>query len=166
MNTPTLNTISVDDFKAAMRKLTASVTLVTTNGNDGKDGLTATAITSLSDTPPSIIVCVNKGSSAHERILNNKTFNVHILNDTQDDLSNCFAGFTGKHGEDKFNEGNWEVNNSNITLKGALVNMECSLQECHDGFTHHIFVGVIKKVQLSSEDKPLLYGEGKYTTTK
>ncbi|ANQ48328.2 flavin reductase family protein [Flammeovirga sp. MY04] len=166
MNTTTLNRISSDEFKAAMRKLTASVTLVTTNGANGKDGLTATAVTSLSDTPPSLIVCVNKSSSAHQKIIDNKVFNVHILSDEQEQLSNCFAGFTGKHGEDKFVEGNWQIDESSIKLEGALVNMECELSEYHDGFTHHIFIGVIRKVEIGQSTKPLLYGEGKYTSTK
>lgn len=155
-------------FKDAMRHLTATVTLVCTDGEKGINGMTATAVTSLSDTPPSLLVSVNKNGDIHDQIVGNKKFSVHLLNEEMAEISNCFAGYKGLHGAEKFQFGEWE-NISNLkVLHGALANIDCELVEHFDGFTHSIFVGEIKKIEITDNKvhKPLLYGQGQYTTTK
>ncbi len=53
------------DFRKAMRHCAGAVALVTVGREDGgRTGLTATAVCSLSDDPPSLLVCVNRNASA------------------------------------------------------------------------------------------------------
>ncbi|MBB6460840.1 flavin reductase family protein [Flammeovirga kamogawensis] len=165
MQTKTMDTTL---FKAAMRHLTATVTVVSTNGVAGKNGITATAVSSLSDTPPSLVVCVNKKSDFHDQVTKNKVFSVHILSEEMTEISNCFAGYKGLQGEDKFSMGEWTLENNFYNLNKALVNIHCELAESHNGFSHSIFVGKMIDIELNeeNEDKPLLYGQGNYTTIK
>ncbi|WP_281614245.1 flavin reductase family protein [Flammeovirga sp. SubArs3] len=154
-------------FKAAMRRITSTVTIVTSEGISGKEGLTATAVTSLSDTPPSLLVCVNKQSKAHDVILRNKTFSIHLLNEHQETVSNTFAGYTDRQGDDKFSIVEWADQGQYKSMEGALATIHCKLIEAHNGFTHNILIGEITEITLSDEnDKPLLYGNGKYTSIK
>lgn len=155
-------------FKDAMRHLTATVNVVTTKGEAGVNGITATAVTSLSDTPPSLLISVNKKSDFHQQVVKNKKFSVHILQEEMAEISNCFAGYKGLHGEEKFTVGHWESNENYFSLKGALATIDCVLKEDFDGYTHSIFIGEMINVEIHENEyeKPLLYGHGQYTTIK
>ncbi len=50
-------------FRDAMASLGAAVNIVTTDGTEGRCGITATAVCSVTDTPPTLMVCVNRNSA-------------------------------------------------------------------------------------------------------
>ena len=50
-------------FRDAMSSLSAAVNVVTTEGEAGRCGITATAVCSVTDTPPSVMVCINANSA-------------------------------------------------------------------------------------------------------
>lgn len=50
-------------FRDAMASLAAAVNIVTTAGHAGRCGITATAVCSVTDTPPSVMVCINANSA-------------------------------------------------------------------------------------------------------
>ena len=52
-------------FREAMRRLAGTVTVVTVDNNGERHGTTATAVTSLSMSPPSLLVCFNRDSRLH-----------------------------------------------------------------------------------------------------
>ena len=51
-------------FRDAMSRLGAAVHVVTTAGAGGKSGFTATAVCSVSDTPATLLVCLNRRSNS------------------------------------------------------------------------------------------------------
>ena len=53
-------TISGEDFKLAMRRLAGGVSIISGAGPDGPLGVTATAVTSLTAEPPSVLCCLNR----------------------------------------------------------------------------------------------------------
>src|ERR1700719_4682148 len=52
--------ISREDFRLAMRRLAGGVSIISGAGPDGPLGVTATAVTSLTADPPSILCCLNR----------------------------------------------------------------------------------------------------------
>lgn len=50
-------------FRDAMASLSAAVNIVTTDGPAGRCGITATAVCSVTDTPPTLLVCINRNSA-------------------------------------------------------------------------------------------------------
>jgi hypothetical protein len=56
------------DYRDAMACLGAAVNIVTTDGNAGRAGFTASAICSVTDDPPTLLVCMNRGSSAYASV--------------------------------------------------------------------------------------------------
>src|SRR5262249_58489568 len=56
-------TVEPKIFREAMSRLGAAVHVVTTAGPAGKTGFTATAMCSVSDAPPTILVCINPKST-------------------------------------------------------------------------------------------------------
>ena len=59
-------------FRLAMRRFPAAVTIVTTRYQGEDVGMTATAVTSLSMDPPSLLLCVNRGNGFHTPIEENQ----------------------------------------------------------------------------------------------
>ena len=55
-------TVAPPVFREAMSRLGAAVHIVTTAGPAGMAGFTATAVCSVSDAPPMLLVCLNRKS--------------------------------------------------------------------------------------------------------
>src|SRR4030095_15723067 len=66
-------------FREAMSLYGAAVHVVTTDGPGGKTGITATAVSSVSDNPPTLLVCINRRSQAAPMLSMNGVFCVNTL---------------------------------------------------------------------------------------
>lgn len=73
------NTVSIDDFRKGMQCLASGVCIVTTGTGQTRNGFTATAVMSLSDKPPSLVVSVGRLNRSHDQILDAQKFAVNIL---------------------------------------------------------------------------------------
>src|SRR3546814_10591848 len=58
-----LDAIDAAAFKAALSNASTPVTVVATDGPFGRAGLTCSAVSSVCDTPPTILLCVNRQRS-------------------------------------------------------------------------------------------------------
>ena len=81
-------------FRDAMARLGAAVNVVPTDGPAGRGGFTASAVCSVTDDPPTLLVCMNRGSSLNETFKTNGVLCVNTLAASQEALSPLFAGFT------------------------------------------------------------------------
>ena len=54
--------VSRQEFRDAMARLGAAVNIITTDGAAGRGGITATAVCSVTDDPPTLLVCLNRTS--------------------------------------------------------------------------------------------------------
>jgi flavin reductase (DIM6/NTAB) family NADH-FMN oxidoreductase RutF len=156
-------TISLDEFKAGMRRLAAGVTLITTRGADGaRSGLTATAVCSLSAEPPTLLVCVNRRNGSHAAIRAAGVFAVNVLAVDDRQLADRFASPIPP--ESKFDDGLWHTAATGAPLlESALVAFDCTLSRAVDAGTHEILVGAIQAVRTrKTEVKPLLFAHGGY----
>ena len=61
--------IEATDFRNAMSLLTTAVNVITTEGIAGTHGFTASAVCSVTDTPPTLLVCMNQSSRSHEHFI-------------------------------------------------------------------------------------------------
>src|SRR5687768_1384429 len=96
------------DFRSAMAQLSASVNVITTNGPHGQVGITMTAVCSVSDAPPTLLVCVNRKSATRDVFVGNGRLCVNVLNSTHEDLAMHFAGATKVPMEQRFAWDIWE----------------------------------------------------------
>src|SRR5689334_5233015 len=91
--------VTAAEFKAAMSSFGAGVTVVTTRDPSGAPaGLTVTAFSSVSKTPPLCLVCIGHEADAYPVMKTAKTFAVNLLASTQAAIATRFA----THGIDKF----------------------------------------------------------------
>ncbi|WP_296583745.1 flavin reductase family protein [Xanthobacter sp.] len=150
--------VEAADFKAAMRALAASVTVITSRRGDQLNGMTATAVCSVSTAPPQILAVVNRETTSHGLIADSGTFAVNILAAHQQDLAGRFARkldepFEGvAHG--------WGETGCPLLAEAVAV-IECRLRERHHAGTHTIFVGEVIGVSCRGAE-PLLYFDGGY----
>ncbi|MGI9281004.1 MAG: flavin reductase family protein [Endozoicomonas sp.] len=154
------------DFKQAMQELAASVNVITTQHDESRNGLTATAVCSLSMEPTSMLVCIHKDVQALSEIRASGYFCINILSSEQQAISDVFAGRSGAKGEQRFLEtGSWTPSQSGTPmLDGALANVVCELQEINESGTHHICIGHVREVRLEQGSSPLIYAQQQYGT--
>src|SRR5260370_40056585 len=102
-----VRTIEPAAFREAMSRLGAAVHVITTAGPGGKAGATATAVCSVSDVPPTLLMCLNRRSQTNPAVVENGVFCVNTLGDSGAEIADIFAGRTGVTGSDRFATGEW-----------------------------------------------------------
>jgi cob(II)yrinic acid a,c-diamide reductase len=152
-----------ESYRALMRHQAGAVTVVAAGGEGARAGLTATAVCSLSDNPPTILVCVQRRSGAHDLIAKARCFSVNILSREQEDVSERFAGRRGLSGEERFAGLAWSTLETGApVLAGALASLDCELIDRHQFTTHSIFIGRVVDGVFRADAEPLLYFRGDY----
>lgn len=153
------NPFDAQHFKQAMRQCAGAVALVTVGAEHGKrTGLTVTSACSLSDNPPSLIVCVNRNASAHARIREEGAFAINFLHEDHALLALTFSGQKGVNGDDRFAFGQWTRGATGApVLMDAVAAFDCALAQEFETKTHSIFVGEVRHVSHSDGAAPLVY---------
>src|SRR6201993_3712786 len=93
-----VRTVEATTFREAMSRMGAAVHVVTTAGPAGKTGATATAVCSVSDAPPTLLMCLNRRSQTNPAVVENGVFCVNPLGDGGAEIADVFAGRTGVSG--------------------------------------------------------------------
>ena len=70
-------------FRQGMANLGAAVNVITTDGGAGQAGFTASAVCSVTDTPPTLLVCLNRSASVLETFKSNQLLCVNTLSSQQ-----------------------------------------------------------------------------------
>jgi flavin reductase (DIM6/NTAB) family NADH-FMN oxidoreductase RutF len=159
---PALRAITIDEFRRCFQLQVSTVTIVTTHDGERRAGLTATAVCSLMDSPPSLLVSLGRGSQSCPMILSSRRFAVNILQEDQAPVASVFARHAADAaaGEQKFREGGgWTEGPGGVPLlDGCLANLVCNVIESTTMKTHTVFFGLVTAVRFPSEGRPLLYG--------
>ncbi len=155
--------LASDQYRTLMREHAAAVAIVATGAASARVGLTATSVSSLSASPPQLLVCVGQTTQAHQAITDNGFFSVNFLSEPQHELAEVFAGRRGVSGSDRFKHATWtELSTGAPVLQDAIANLDCELQESHHFTTHSIFVGRVIAGRHDDSTTPLLYFRGQY----
>ncbi|MER9316251.1 flavin reductase family protein [Mesorhizobium sp. M0659] len=157
-----LTIVGDDRFKAGMRKLVAGVTVVTTASNGRSTGMTATAVSSLSASPPSLLVCANQAGSFAAIIREGSPFCVNLLAADQVALAKAFGG--GGGGEKSFNEPEWLQDEDGVPyLPRARARFHCTAFQIVPVATHLIVAGLVRRVEVEpSSAEALAYSDGNF----
>jgi flavin reductase (DIM6/NTAB) family NADH-FMN oxidoreductase RutF len=155
--------MDTESYRALMRHQAGAVTVIAAGTAGHRAGLTATAFSSLSDDPPTILACVNQKSDAHAVIESTKAFSVNILASDQQDVAERFAGKDGRKGEQRFAGQDWlTLATGAPILAQALASLDCELLDAHSFATHSIFIGRVAGGKVRAEAQPLLYFRNDY----
>ena len=148
-------------FRDAMRRLAGSVTVVTVAHNGERHGTTATAVTSLSMAPPSLLVCFNRDSRLHGLLSAAESFCVNLLHTENVAVSKLFSSPVTS--AERFASGKWHDDASGGPyLEGAQSSIQCAKEQQIDYGSHTIFIGRVLLVRNREEISPLIYCNGAY----
>jgi flavin reductase (DIM6/NTAB) family NADH-FMN oxidoreductase RutF len=144
--------------KLIMSRFASGVTVVTTGTKERLYGMTASAVASLSLSPPLLLVAVDKGAQMHGYLREHRYFAINILSEEQEAISRRFAQRGPKESADLNLSA--AVTGAPV-LADALAYADCRLHEILPGGDHDIFIGEIVGGD-SREGRPLLYFGGQY----
>ncbi|MGS0707914.1 flavin reductase [Acinetobacter sp. ANC 3781] len=148
--------IEATDFRNAMSQLTTAVNVITTAGASGVHGFTASAVCSVTDTPPTLLVCMNQVSRSHAHFIENKILSVNVLGAQHKPISNAFASKLSS--EERFKHGSWTTLETGApVLADALVSFDCEIEQIQDVGTHSIFICRVVAIKQSQQNESLVY---------
>lgn len=150
-----------DRFRGAMRRLAGTVTIVTVKSGSERHGTTATAVTSVSMDPPSMLVCINRDSRLHAYMVKEDRFCVNMLHADNLEASRLFASPVSA--EQRFAAGDWRLDDDGAPWLGdAQANVFCRKDRMIDYGSHTIFIGRVEAVVTRDDIQPLIYKDGAY----
>ena len=146
------------DYRNAMARLGAAVSVITTTGPSGDAGFTASAVCSVTDDPPTLLVCMNRDSSLHDTFRDNQVLCVNTLAAEQQALSPLFAGFTDAPMPDWFGAAAWtRLATGAPVLAGAVVSFDCRVAQVVGVGTHSVFFCEVQAIQSGPAHEGLIY---------
>lgn len=149
-----------DGFKAAMRRVASTVNVISICVDGQPMGITATAMSSLSMDPPSLLICINRSATMHRSMEDVSHFCVNVLHRDQQDIAQMFAD-RRQHAL-RFASG-WEMDCARPPrLLDAQAALLCRRIDHHRFGTHSIFIGVVEEVKVREDVRPLVYLNGAY----
>nr|WP_245420124.1 flavin reductase [Ferranicluibacter rubi] len=144
-----------------MAKLGAAVNIITTDGPGGRTGFAATAVCSVTDDPPTLLVCLNRSASVYDAVTTNKVLCVNTLNAGHQPLSHLFGGKTPA--AERFATADWSVLTTGApALDDALVSFDCVIENTVSQGTHDVLFCRVVSTATRTEGQALFYFDRAY----
>jgi 3-hydroxy-9,10-secoandrosta-1,3,5(10)-triene-9,17-dione monooxygenase reductase component len=151
-------------FRDSLGHFCTGVTVITTATPDGPVGFACQAFAAVSLDPPLVLFCPTKGSGTWPAIEASGRFCANMLASDQAQVSAVF----GKRGvADRFAGIRWAPSDRGVpVLLDALTWVEAAIETVHEAGDHYVVIGRVVEVGAASDDAPLLFHRGRYTTTE
>ena len=141
-----------------MRRFPSTVSVISTAKDGQRHGMTATAVTSVSLDPPSLLVCVNRRGRLFGMMESCRRFCVTYFTAEHVAVSRNFAE---PHCLDRFAYGDWHDNEYGIPyLLDAQVAISCVKSLSVPYGSHTVFFGNVEEIKIREDISPLLYQNG------
>lgn len=141
-------------FRDACAHYPTGVVVVATECNGAKFGTTVNAFTSLSLSPPQLLICLSQDSRTCRAIRERGDFTVNVLSAQQAQLARLFAS----KASNKFDSAAWRPGTfGSPLLEGAVAWLECLVVEALLRATHSILIGSVVGAQVDPSREPLLF---------
>lgn len=140
--------IEATDYRNAMSLLTSAVSVVTTAGPSGRYGFTASAVCSVTDAPPTLLVCMNRASYLHTHFIDNNILAVNVLGAHKQGISRVFS--SKLQSCERFKQGIWsELITGAPVLDDSLVSFDCCIAQAQPVGTHDIFICRVVAIRIN-----------------
>ncbi|MNQ89386.1 FMN reductase (NADH) RutF [compost metagenome] len=149
--------VDTTGFRNAMALLGGAVSVITTDGVAGRFGFTASAVCSVTDQPPTLLVCMNRSSHSNVHFKTNGVLSVNVLTAEHQDISGVFANRELTM-EQRFAAAHWHTLESGAPLLDeALVSFDCRIAQAHEVGSHTIFYCEILDLKIGESQEGLVY---------
>jgi flavin reductase len=153
--------LSKAEYRDAMSRLGAAVSIVTTDGPAGRAGFTASAVCSVTDEPPVLLVCLNRAASVYPVFQANGVLCVNALGAGQQALSTVFGGKTPM--QERFAAGLWRRDATGApALEGAAASFDCRVLRAVSVGTHDVLFCEAVSATIGGVAHGLVYFDRKY----
>jgi len=153
--------VEKQEYRDAMACLGSAVNIITTDGPGGRAGFTASAVCSVTDAPPTLLVCLNRSASVHQAFTQNQVLCVNTLADCHESLSGLFGGKTPM--EQRFAAAEWTgLATGSPILTNALVSFDCTITQITRVGTHDILFCEVVALQRNDDCHGLAYFDRRY----
>jgi flavin reductase (DIM6/NTAB) family NADH-FMN oxidoreductase RutF len=159
---PALTDLPVVDFRGLMARFPTGVAVVTTLDEDGAPrGMTVSSVCSVTLSPPTLLVCLRKGSPTLDTILEQGVFAVNFLHGQARTVAELFASGA----PDRFDLIPWELPPD---ASGPHLHEDAhSVADCRVSRTEHVgdhivVFGEVFAVSERHDEAPLMYGLREY----
>jgi flavin reductase len=144
-------------YREAMARFGAAVSVVTTDGPSGRYGFTASAVCSVTDDPPTLLVCVNRKNDSHPALMANGLLCVNTLASDQRDISTLFGGAEIDQ-DARFAAASWDTLVTGApVLRGAVVAFDCRVVQLTEVATHTVVFATVMAVRHGPRHDGLVY---------
>lgn len=148
-------------FRQAMRGLAKGVVIVTARDDRGRHAMAATAMTPLTMSPPSLLICVNRSASIAPALQLGSAISVNVLASDHEALSAACSG--SEKGEARFRIDAWAEGALGLPIvKDALATVAARIASLQVYGTHLIVVGEVVDCKGGGRIAPLIYFDGQY----
>jgi flavin reductase len=154
-------------FRQAMSRYASGVAIITTRVDSVDHAMTATAFSSVSLSPPLVLVCVKRNARFHEAITQSGRWAVSILRSKDRAVAELLS--QSGHGVHERLHG---VAHSpgpvagSALLDAALATLECETTAVHPAGDHSIFVAQVLRARADPRSgEPLVHFESGYVAT-
>jgi len=153
-------------FRSAMSRLSAAVSIIATDGPAGRYGMTASSVCSVSDDPPTVLVCVNRNARSNIIFRANGNLSISILAIGQDAVSSRFASGKLTVDERFGSDSDWATRSTGAPLLvDALASLDCTVSHIQEVATHSVFFCHVESIVLGESRKGLVYFDRGYHET-
>lgn len=151
--------VDPDLFRSVLGRFATSVTVLSARDATGRDrGMTVSAFSSVSLSPPLVLACIDHEASIHATLMTEEWIGVSILAEDQEASSRRFADPDADRFDDlEIQRGK----HGTALLIGAAAHLECRIVARHEAGDHTIVVAAVEDAIAHSE-RPLLYYRGGY----
>jgi flavin reductase (DIM6/NTAB) family NADH-FMN oxidoreductase RutF len=150
-----------ENLKQAMQSFAQNVSVITSVLDDTPHAMVASSTTSVSMSPPSMLVCINRAITMHTVMQKQKIFAINLLAANHVDVANVCSG--GAEGEKRFEVGEWAFDKNGLPiLKDSIATIICERNQAIEYGSHTIFIGLVKEVMTSERTDNLIYQQCDY----
>ena len=145
-------------FRNAMAHLGAAVNIITTSGPSGRCGITASAVCSVTDAPPTLLVCLNRSSALHAVFEKNRNVCINVLTGHHEPLARHFAGFTEMPMQKRFELNAWDDGEHGVpVLQDALASLEGTIVDFKNVGSHSVMFVEATRIRVQNGGESLIY---------
>jgi flavin reductase (DIM6/NTAB) family NADH-FMN oxidoreductase RutF len=150
-------TVESELLRQAMRFWATGVTVVTAAHAGVQHGMTVSSFTSVSLTPAQVLVSLAQNTRTHDLVMHSRHFGINILDDSQSELSDRFAGRVPDEMDRLVDVETIFLVSGTPLIKQGLAQLDCKVITTIGSGTHTIFIGEVLSAQSASGGNPLLY---------
>lgn len=146
-----------EDLRHVMRHWTTGVAVVTSAHQGIHHGMTVNSFTSVSLDPPIVTVTLASATRTHALVLQSGVLAITILNQDQIEISNRFAGRVPDEDDRFAHVETFSLVTGAPLISGGLGHLDGRILQSIPLPHSTLFVIEVLAVQVSPENKPLLY---------